>query len=135
MLLTIVSWPAIALTRHYYDQPAAMSRQRAAVRRWARLAVLGNLIVILGWTWLAAQLANGHLGTLSTSFDPWLRCLQFMGLISVAAAIMALWEVKLNWVSARGWWPTLWGIALAGACCSLVWIEFAFKLIRISVDY
>jgi hypothetical protein len=131
LLLTAIFWPATALVRRHYGTNVALPRRELLAYRWARVAALINLAFLLGWVLVIVSVDVEW----ASSLDPWLRLLQLVGCLGVAATGAAVWSVWLTWNGGRGWWAKISSALLGAACLAAVWFAFAFNLISATLNY
>jgi hypothetical protein len=104
-------------------------RERRAARLTRVAAGLG-LADLLGWGAVIAAGLPQRVGA-----EPWIRLVQLVGLVCVAAAVASLWSA---WVTATGHRTAvakLASVVTALAMVELVWFSFTFKLISTGLNY
>jgi CubicO group peptidase (beta-lactamase class C family) len=134
LLLTVLHWPVAALVRRHYAAQLSLTPSEMLARRLVRIGALAGLIFLLGWMFVL-QIGLGNVSTFGDPLDPWLRLLHLIGLIAVAGAGVAVWNVWLAWRGAQGRWAGLWNVVLAAACIAVVWFAFTYNLITLGLDY
>ena len=134
LILTVVFWPFNALVRRHYGIGLRLSPREAFSRRLSRLGALVNVTFLAGWAFVTMNLVS-HLYAFNDSLDPWLRALQVIGVLGVFGAVAALWDAWLVVRGRRGWTAKSWSVVLAAASLVIVWLDFAFQLIGISLEY
>lgn len=134
LLLTSVAWPIMAFVRR---RSAVQSVQNVRERRVRFLAYLGAVVAtffLLGWVALFGALAVGG-ASLNADLDPWIRLVQFIGLLCVVGAAAALWNAWQTCVGTARWWTKLWSVVLAIALLDFVWFSFVSSLISSNLNY
>ena len=116
MLLVTLAWPIAALRRRRNADTAG----RPISQRLTQLACLLGVIYVLGWFVVLAQDWASLVGSESK-----IRVIQLIGLLCVAGAVAALWNVA----QARGAGRKALALLPAAALLFLTWFSFAFHLI------
>ena len=129
LLLTALTWPAVALVRRRYGRALQPAGHVARAYRLTRCAAVLGVLYMLCWLIaLAADFAS------QVGVTPWIRLFQLMGLFCVAGAAVAVWSAWLTWHSSRAIWAKLWSVVLAFALLDLGWFSFAFHLISLRLS-
>ena len=121
MLLVTLSWPIGALIRRRSANPV----REAISARLTRLACLLGVIYLVGWFIALAQDWASQVGS-----EPTVRVLQVIGLLCVAGAVAAAWNVG----KAHGAGRKARALATAAALLFLTWFSFSFHLISIRIN-
>jgi len=67
--------------------------------------------------------------------DPWIRLVQFIGLLAVAGAVLSWWSVWASWRRPGSIGSKAFSLIVALALADLVWFSFAFNLISARLNY
>jgi CubicO group peptidase (beta-lactamase class C family) len=135
LALTLLARPVRAFARWRWGKPNAFQDQRALSERLVAVTAFINLAFIGGYLFVALQVM-GNLSAFDAPLDPWLHGLQALGLLSVVGTGVAIWNFAQTWRDTmQGWWANLWSGVIVLACFDIVWIGYAFHLIRWSVEY
>jgi CubicO group peptidase (beta-lactamase class C family) len=134
LLFSVFLWIAAAIVRRRYNRPLDLPGKEKRTRRYAQIAAALGVIYVGAWIVLIVS-ASGSLAGLHIGLDPWIRLLQFIGLLCAAGAVGAVWNA---WTTCRGeqaWWAKAGSVALALAVLNIVWFSFAFSLISAGLNY
>lgn len=135
LLLTVLLWPVRWAVRRHYGGSLPLTGRDLLGYRLSRAAALAMLLLLVGWAVLIT-LMFGDLENLGGALD-WLtvvlQVLTFIVLLGGLAVFgWYLWQV---WTGKRRWTAKLWSVALVLAGVVLLWIGFAFHLLRVSTNY
>jgi hypothetical protein len=134
LLFSVFLWIAAAIVRRRYNRSLELPANEKRTRRYAQIAAALGVIYVGAWIVLIGS-ASGSLAGLHIGLDPWIRLLQFIGLLCVAGAVAAVWNA---WTTCRGgqaWWAKVCSVALALAMLDIIWFSFAFSLISTGLNY
>jgi CubicO group peptidase (beta-lactamase class C family) len=134
LLLTVLHWPIAALVRRHHGARLSLAPREALARTLVRVGAIVGLVFLLGWM-LVIKSGMGDISAFGDSLDPSLRALHLLGLLAVAGAGVACWNLWLSWPGTQGLWARLWNVAIAVAFVALVWFAFTFKLISPGLEY
>lgn len=135
LVLTVIAWPISWSLRRSYGVQAKPSASLQRVQLSTRLAAAFDLLYLIGWMLLLKPILSLDVQVYATALDPWVRALQWAGLIPIGAAVIGLWstwQVSKLPVSLR---YRLWNGALTAAMLGIVWIGFVGKLISLNLNY
>jgi hypothetical protein len=135
LVLTVIAWPISWSLRRSYGVQSKPSVPLQRVQLSTRLAAAFDLFYLIGWLLLLKPILSLDVQVYSTALDPWVRALQWAGLIPIGAAVIGLWstwQVSKLPVSLR---YRLWNGALTAALLGIVWIGFVGKLISLNLNY
>jgi CubicO group peptidase (beta-lactamase class C family) len=151
LLLTLFAWPMAAIMKWQDVRRAGRglgdsngtgadstsssgSAREVSGLKWVRITAAVDLVFLAGW--MSFIVAGSSVRSIfDASSDPWLRLLQMLGLIGVLGAAGAVWHTWRMWTERHGMLEKIWNLAVAAACCAIVWFAFAFKLITVSLNY
>ncbi len=132
LALCVVLWPISAIARWRYGHKFALSGRAATLYRLVRVAAIVDLALAVGWIMV---LVRGF-GSFDTPLDIWLRVLQFVGVLAIVGAVIALWNfATVLRDGSRGWFAKISSALLAAACLTPVWCIFVLHLITPSLNY
>jgi CubicO group peptidase (beta-lactamase class C family) len=135
LLLTLIAWPLAALARRRYGATFPLQGRARSAYRWVRIAVVGLLLLLAGWTWQIQRMST-EVAALTSKSDPWLWLLQLLGLVVfLGAAGVALWNARLAWSGRRAWGSQLWSGLLVLATVTMLYIAVVFKLVAFDINY
>ncbi len=135
LALTALLWPVKAIVRRRYAQPAMFTGPDLRAYRWAKIAAIATLAVLVAWM-LTVQAMFSDLGMLSGALDPWLMALQLLTLVVLVGSFaISLWHARRVWTGQRRWPAKLWSLVLVVAFCTVLWVALAFHLIGFSTNY
>jgi CubicO group peptidase (beta-lactamase class C family) len=135
LLLTLIAWPLAAVARRRYGATFPLQGRARSAYRWVRVAALGLLLLLAGWTWQIQQMST-EVSALTSKSDPWLWLLQLLGfVVFLGAAGVAVWNARLARSGRRPWSSQLWSGLLVLATVTLLYIAVVFKLIAFDINY
>jgi CubicO group peptidase (beta-lactamase class C family) len=133
--LALIFWPLGAALRWHYGRPLALSPTERRTRVLARSVCLFGAAFVLSWIAYGA-VAEKSLSAVSDSFDPWLRMMQLLGLLTVVGTLVALYSAQSAWRNrARWFWSKLGESAIVVACLGLTWFILTWHLLALSLNY
>ena len=135
LLMTVIAWPIAALIRRHYGAPLKLNQHEAFAYRGVRVAALANMVFLAGWLVVLQPLLSNGLDFFSASVDPWFQVLRVMGLLVVAAALVAIWSAWQTCRGRRGWVAKTWSVLLALVCVAFLWFASIFHWIGFSLNY
>ena len=130
LLAATLFWPAAALVRRRYGRRLELAGRDARAYLWTRRGALVGVLFLFGWALLLIADVPSMVAP-----EPWIRVVQFIGLLCVAGAAAAVWNVWVTWRGRRSVWAKAWSLLLALALLDLVWFSFAFGLISVQLNY
>ena len=135
LLLTLIAWPLAALARRRYGATFPLQGRARSAYRWVRIAAVGLLLLLAGWTWQIQRMST-EVAALTSKSDPWLWLLQLLGLVVfLGAAGVAVWNARLARSGRRPWGSQLWSGLLVLATVTLLYIAVVFKLVAFDINY
>jgi len=134
LVLATLMWPVAAVVRRRYGRVLELPERERRPHRWTRYAALAAVVFLLGWLVFMVLLGVG-VTALDVKFDPWLRVIQFIGLLCVPGTVVAVWNAWVTCTGARSFWAKLWSVMVALALLDLVWFSFTFGLISAGLNY
>jgi CubicO group peptidase (beta-lactamase class C family) len=134
LVLQTLLWPAAASVRRHYGRPLTLQGRQGRAFQWTRIAAAIGSLYLLGWLILAIAISTGAMA-FDVGVDPWIRVIQFLGLLTVPGLLVAGWSAWLTCTDRRPWWIKAWSAAIPLALLALLWFSFAFHVICISLSY
>ena len=135
LVLTLIAWPLAALARRRYGATLPLQGRARSAYRWVRIAAVGLLLLLAGWTWQIQRMST-EVAALTSKSDPWLWLLQLLGLVVfLGAAGVAVWNARLARSGRRPWGSQLWSGLLVLATVTLLYIAVVFKLVAFDINY
>jgi hypothetical protein len=132
LLIVVVLWPVSALLRRKYRQPSTLAGRELLVIRVLRVAALVDVVYLLAWIVSLYPILNNHVEAYNNSLDLYIRLLQVVGLLVIAAAVAGIWAACQK---SRKWTTAVWHVLSAGALVGIVWIAVITKLISFNLNY
>ncbi|GIL38127.1 serine hydrolase domain-containing protein [Roseiterribacter gracilis] len=133
LALTLLVRPVRAVLRRRARAPFPLQGRAALRHRLVGASALVGLLFVGGFFFVVLQIGNG-LSVFDSGLDPVLRVLQLFGLLAIAGAGVALWNLRESF-RAPGWWRRAGALVFTIACLDIVWVGFAYKLLRVSLEY
>ncbi|MEO7655406.1 MAG: serine hydrolase domain-containing protein, partial [Sphingomicrobium sp.] len=135
LVLTVLLWPVRWAVRRHFGGALALTGRDLLGYRLSRGAALAMLLVLVGWAVLITMMFS-DLENLGGDLDPLILILQILSFIVLLGGLAVfgwyLWQV---WTGKRRWTAKVWSIALVVAGVVLVWVGFAFHLLKIGTNY
>jgi hypothetical protein len=86
--------------------------------------------------WLVLVVSSGSLGVFTSSFDPILRAMQFVGWLGSLGTLLVFYAVVKTWGAAGEWWLShLGNVTIAAAALSFSWFLLHWHLLHFSLMY
>lgn len=136
LVLTVLAWPIGVLIRRRYGQGFTLSGRAAWLHRLAKAGAVLDLMLLFGWAQFITKAFGTDVSLLDDVSDPFLRILQVLGLLAIAAAIVGGWNAVVTVRSAeRARGAKVWSCVLAAALVAIVWFLLSLDLITPSLSY
>ena len=133
--LALLFWPLAAGIRRHYGTTLNLGAPERHSRFWTLLICVVDLAFLLAWT-TYGSLVEKHLSLLSDSFDPWMRLMQFLGLIGVLGTAVVIYNCIQAWRNPNRWlWSRLGETVIAAACIALTWFVLQWHMLTWSLNY
>ena len=133
--LTTIFWPIKALLRWRYERPLPLEGRARSLYRWTRVAVLVDLIFLLGFPLSFLALQNSLAG-LPPGIDWIFRAVQLVGVFAVLSTPIPVLEfVAALGDRARPWWTKATDGFLAVGALATVWLAFSQHLLTLGLKY
>jgi CubicO group peptidase (beta-lactamase class C family) len=129
-----IAWAATTILRRHYRLRPANAGPEWRAYRLTRVAALGALVVLAGWTVLVSQL-SGNLFAFSSALDPWITILKVSTMaVCAGGTVVASWNLLRGWVR-RGWTAKIGSSLLALAFVIVLWLAVVLELAGFGTDY
>jgi CubicO group peptidase (beta-lactamase class C family) len=126
LLISALKLPVTFFVRRRYGiEPTPQERLASRLT-----SIAATIAVVYGIGWIAVLSGISKVG-----FEPWIRLVQCIGLLCIAGAVTAVWDMCLKLKGRRSWWSKAWSILVTLALVDLVWFSFAFHLISANLNY
>ena len=135
LLLTVIFWPVTAIVRRSYGAALNLDARSYRAYRQGKLGALAIVVAIGVWgTTIGLMLSDYN--NLSTRFDSFLYFTQALGIVGfIGGFILILQNLNAVWAGQRRWPARVWSIVLTLSGFFVLWVGFAFKLIRMGANY
>jgi hypothetical protein len=135
LLLTVLFWPAAALTRKRYGAALALDGPALRAYRLSKFGALAIVAAVTFWSSLLAMMLQKN-SMLSASTDWLLHLAQLFGIIAFLGGLVCmLLNLRTVWAGARRWPAKTWSVVLTLAALFVLWVAFAFHLMSFDVSY
>ncbi len=134
LFLECIFWPIAAVVRRRYGRKLDLEKGAWTSLRLTRYGALVGAGFVLSFIALAGAM-SANLVSPDAALDPWLRGIQAIGLILVAAALIASWNAWTTLLGRREWWSKVWSVLLATALVALSWFAFVFHIMSWKLNY
>ncbi|MGH8721994.1 MAG: hypothetical protein ACREU4_08420, partial [Burkholderiales bacterium] len=134
IFVSLVTWPAAALLRRHYRLWPANVGVAGRPYRWARIAGLGALLALTGWTAVFSQL-NGNLFAYSPALDPWIALLKLATPVACAGGSAAAFQDAIRRWKQRGWPARTGSVLLVFSFATLLGLAVVLELAGFGTDY
>lgn len=132
--LLLVLWPVAALVRRHYGRRLSLDHRARRLRLATWLGLLSNLTMAALWLWLLTR-ADADIRLLDGGLDGWIRFAQFLTLLSLPIAALAIANAIRVWRAPRERWHRLGAGLIALACTILVAYVFGLHLLTPTLNY
>ena len=129
------AWAIAEGARRVYRQPPALAGRPLVLRRFARIAVVGDIAYLLGWFAILNPILHDEVWFYTTARDPMIRLLEIAALVPLLGAAVALGDAWLSLRSGRSWIWKLGSLLRAGALIGVVWIAYVGGLMSSTLNY
>ena len=135
LLCTAIVWPIAAWVRHTRHLPPAATGRAALARRLTRVAVVANLVYLVGWYAIIAPILRVDVGFYNDGLDGFIRLLQVAAIVPLLGALLGGWNVWLSFTTAQGWAVRLRSLIVALALIGILWSAWMAGFIGWSLNY
>ena len=135
LLLTAIFWPITAVVRKKLGAPLTLDAASFRAYRQSKIAAVAITLAIAAWlTTVGLMLADYN--RLTSHFDPILYLTQTLGIIAfIGGFILILLNLRSVWRGQRRWPAKTWSVVLTLSGFFVLWVGFAFKLMRLGANY
>lgn len=135
LLLTVLSWPVVALVRRYYGVVPLRGIQPWRAYRLSR-AFAGLVLVVLACWFRFASALLGDFSSMNGELDWALGALQVgTPLVLLAALGLAVWNAVLVWKAKGRRFEKGWSLLLTLSVLVILWMAKGFHLIGVGFDF
>jgi hypothetical protein len=135
LLLTVIFWPITALVRKSYGAALNLDTRSYRAYRQSKFGALAIVVAIAVWS-TTIGLMLSDFNKLSSQFDRFLYVTQALGIVGfIGGFILILQNLNAVWAGRRRWPAKVWSIVLTLSGFFVLWVAFAFKLIRMGANY
>lgn len=135
MVLAALWWPAAALVRRRYGARLERTGQALRVYRLSRVAIVGTVLVWLGWIVLFSR-TMADFRRFSTDLDKWLVLLGIGGWVAGLGGIgLLVWNAWIRWTDGSGWWSRISSMLLVAAALILFYVALLYGLLSFATEY
>ncbi|HEY2676219.1 MAG TPA: serine hydrolase domain-containing protein [Steroidobacteraceae bacterium] len=127
--LTLVLWPFGAMLRRYYQRPLQGARWRLDGPAIRRLLAATAITYLVGWFLILRPILGNDLSIYNTGLDSQLRLLQFLGVVLIGAAVLAVISAVATVRRSNKIVAKAGAVLLAASMLDLVWVGIMCKLI------
>jgi len=133
--LALVFWPIGAILRRHYQRTLTLSRPQMRMRVFVKLGCAAQVLALIAF---AGTVAYGfsNLSFFSDRYDWWLRCVQLLFTIGLAAAVIVSYGSYSAWKSSgKKVWPAACAAGLIVASFIYVWFAVTSGVLQVSLKY
>jgi hypothetical protein len=135
LALTAALWPVSAILRWRFQRPRNLPGRERLAYHLSRGGAALDVVYVIGFVVFLDAL-DKDISILDTGSDPILRFLQFLGLLTIPAALAAGWNAWLAWRRReRGWSSRIGATVIAAAAVVIVGYTFALHILTVGLDY
>lgn len=135
LLLTVILWPVRYAVRRYHKADFALTGRDLLGYRLSRGAALAILLVMGAWATLITVMF-GDLENLGGGLDTMILIVQLLSFVVFLGGLAVFcWYAWQVWTGKRRWTAKVWSIALVVAGIVIVWVGFAFHMLKIGTNY
>ncbi|MBS0418458.1 MAG: beta-lactamase family protein [Proteobacteria bacterium] len=135
LLLTAIFWPITAIVRKKYGAALTLDAPSTRAYRQSKIAAVAITVAIAAWmTTVGLMLADYN--KLTSNFDPVVYLTQALGILAfIGGFVLILLNLRAVWSGQRRWPAKTWSVVLTLSGFFILWVGFAFKLIRLGANY
>ncbi len=136
LALTAVLWPVAALIRRRYGVERTLEPAALLSHRLTRIAAVAILAALYLWVFTISRMF-ADFSNLSAASDPFLLSAQIFSAIAfIGGVAVTAGNAWLVWRSEdRSWFAKLWSTVLVLSALTVLYVGFAFHLVRFSLYY
>ena len=135
LLCTAIVWPIAVWVQRTRQLPPVASGRAALLRRLTRIAVVSNLVYLIGWYGLLAPILSSDVGFYNESLDGFIRSLQVAGIVPLLAATLGVWNAWLGFRTKQGWGANVRSVIVALALIGFLWTAWMAGFLSWSINY
>jgi CubicO group peptidase (beta-lactamase class C family) len=135
LLITILLWPIQVLVRRRYGGSFALNGRRALLYRLVRGVALVDLLGFAAYGFVISRLSAG-IANLDDPINGPLRLAQFLCLLGVIGALVAVWNLVTVWADrTASWWAKASSALITIACLAFAWFVFTMHLVSTTTQF
>ena len=115
--------------------PPVATGRAALLRRLTRIAVVVNLVYLVGWYLLLAPMLSSEYSFYNDSINGYIRLLQVGAILPLIGAILGAWNVWLAFRASQGWAVRLRSVIVALALIGFLWFAWIAGFMSWSLNY
>jgi len=135
LLCTAIVWPVAAWVQRTRQLPPVATGRAALLRRLTRIAVVVNLVYLVGWYLLLAPMLSSEYSFYNDSINVYIRILQVGAILPLIGAILGVWNVWLAFRTSQGWAARLRSVIVALALIGFLWVAWIAGFMSWSLNY
>lgn len=134
-VLTLLLWPITAMMRRHYGQHLQFEGAERSVRRGARIISI-LFLVFLGGFVLFFTMATKDISMMSPQYNGWLRLIQVVGWLGVAATVIAIVNLMRSWTVPGRWlWSRIGDALIVVFAIGFAWFIICWHMLAFSLRY
>jgi CubicO group peptidase (beta-lactamase class C family) len=135
LLLTAIGWPIAAIVRRQYRAPLTLDPRSLRAYRQSKIAAVAITVAIAVWMTTVGLMLSDY-NRLTSRFDTTVYLTQALGIVAfIGGFVLILLNLRAVWSGRRRWPARTWSVVLALSGFFVLWVGFAFKLIRLGANY
>jgi CubicO group peptidase (beta-lactamase class C family) len=135
LFLTALFWPITAIIRRRFGSKLALDGPALRAYRLSKIGATAIVAGAVAWATLVGLMLK-DLELLSASSDNLLRLVQLFGIVTFLGGFIAIViNLRAVWTGERRWPAKTWSVVLSLSAFVVLWAAFAFKLMRVGVNY
>jgi CubicO group peptidase (beta-lactamase class C family) len=135
LLLTAIFWPVNAIVRKRYNASLGLTPASIRAYRLSKIGAVAIVAAIAVWSTVIAMMLSDY-NKLSAQFDSILYVTQALGIVAfLGGFILILLNLRAVWTQPRRWPARVWSLVLTLSGFFVLWVGFAFNLIRLGANY
>tara|TARA_R110002033_G_scaffold169344_2_gene209993 strand:- start:17184 stop:19235 length:2052 start_codon:yes stop_codon:yes gene_type:complete len=135
LLCTAIVWPIAAWVQRTRQLPPVATGRAALLRRLTRIAVVVNLVYLVGWCLLLAPMLSSEYSFYNDSINGYIRILQVGAIVPLLGPILGVWSAWLTFKATDGWAVRLRSVIVALALVGFLWTAWMAGFIGWSLNY
>ena len=135
LLLTVIFWPVTAIVRRSYGAALNLDAPSYRAYRQGKIGAVAIVVAMIVWSTTIGLMLSDY-NRLSAQFDGVLYVTQALGIAGFGGGfVLILLNLRAVWTHPRRWPARVWSIVLALSAFFVLWVAFAFNLMRMGANY